>query len=212
MKIEQLPLGALQTNCYIIYEKSSAIVVDPGGNFDQLNNRIHELDVTVQAILLTHAHFDHIGALQEAADTWNCPVYLHEAEKEWLGDPDKNGSSKFPGIVHVTASEADVLWTDTGDKSVGDFKFVLMHTPGHSPGSVTYYFPQLQTAVSGDVLFKGGVGRTDLYEGDHDLLMETIHETMLSLPEDTKVLSGHGPETVIGIEMDTNPFINGFGW
>ncbi|SDN41549.1 MBL fold metallo-hydrolase [Alkalicoccus daliensis] len=212
MNYERMPLGALQTNSFILWKDQKAIVIDPAGEAEKLAARLEELQVEVEAILLTHAHFDHIGALEKVRKRWNCPVYLHEEEKDWLGDEKLNGSGLFPGIEKVSCSPADYHWEKEGVKQIGSFQFELLETPGHSPGSVTYYFSEEKTAFSGDVLFRGGVGRTDLPGGNHDVLLTSIHEKLLELPEETLILNGHGPETTIMAEKETNPFINGFGW
>jgi hydroxyacylglutathione hydrolase len=212
MKYERIPLGPLQTNGYLIYEDGKALIIDPGGEVDKLLSRVKELNLEIEAVLLTHAHFDHIGALEQVRDELKCPVYLHKEEKDWLGSPQLNGSGVFPGIEPVECREADHLWKEEGEKQVGSFFFYLFETPGHSPGSVTYYFINEEAAFSGDVLFRGGVGRTDLHGGDQETLMKSIHDKLLVMNDETEILNGHGPSTVIGEEKETNPFINGFGW
>lgn len=212
MKFERIPLGALQTNCYLIYQDSKGLVVDPGGDAEKLLERVRRLDLEIDAVLLTHAHFDHIGALEEIRRKFDCKVYLHTAEKDWLSDESLNGSGLFPGIDKISCEQADIHWESEGEYHVGNFTFKLFETPGHSPGSVTYYFKEENVAFSGDVLFRGGVGRTDLPGGDQETLMNSIHERLLDLPEETIICSGHGPETTIGDEKEVNPFINGFGW
>jgi hydroxyacylglutathione hydrolase len=212
MKYERVPLGPLQTNGYIIYKDGEGLIVDPGGEADFLLGRIKELNIKVQAVLLTHAHFDHIGALEKVREELQCPVYLHEAEDEWLENTQLNGSGVFPGIDEISCKKAEKLWTEEGEKEIGSFGFYLFETPGHSPGSVTYYFLHENLAFSGDVLFRGGVGRTDLTGGSQEVLLDSIHEKLLLLPDETEILNGHGPETTIGEEKETNPFINGFGW
>lgn len=212
MKYERIPLGPLETNCYLIYQNYRALIVDPGGNPDKLLARIKELQLEAEAVLLTHAHFDHIGALEEIRTALNVPVYLHEAEADWPADEKLNGSGLFPGIQPLRCKRADQHWQREGKFEVGSFQFELFETPGHSPGSVTYFFQEAAAAFSGDVLFRGGVGRTDLPGGDHETLMASIHGRMLELPDDTVICSGHGPETTIAGEKEVNPFINGFGW
>lgn len=212
MNYERLPLGPLQTNCYILWKGKQGIVIDPGGDSERLQETVERLKINIEAILLTHAHFDHIGALDKVRKEWECPVYLHQAEENWLLNDKLNGSGIFPGIEKVSCRKADHLWETEGIFQVGNFEFELFETPGHSPGSVTYYFPEMKAAFSGDVLFRGGVGRTDLPGGDHDTLLNTIHDKLLVLPEETIILNGHGPETTIAAEKETNPFINGFGW
>ncbi|MGJ9381765.1 MBL fold metallo-hydrolase [Salipaludibacillus sp. CF4.18] len=213
MNWKRISLGPLQTNGFVIYNESKeALMIDPGGDEDKLFTLLAEEDLTILAILLTHAHFDHIGGVEAVRKKYKCPVYVHEKEKEWLSQPELNGSGLFQGIESVVANKAEKTFMKQGILEVGSFKCELLETPGHSPGSVSFYFPKEKIIFSGDVLFRGGVGRTDLPGGSHDVLMETIHDKMLTLPDDTIVANGHGPETTITEEKETNPFINGFGW
>ena len=129
MKIKQLPLGPLQTNCYIVYNKKEALIFDPGGEADKLIDWLKQSNLTPKAILLTHAHFDHIGAVESIRDTFQIPVYLHPAEKDWLSDPNLNGSALFP-VDEIAISEADHYLEDN-DYNIGDFHIEVRHTPGH---------------------------------------------------------------------------------
>lgn len=207
---EQLPLGPLQTNCYVLANsKKNCIIVDPGEEGARLINHLQQRKLTPQAILLTHAHFDHIGAVDYIRNTYNIPVYLHNKEKNWLIDPTLNGSHLFM-MGEIKIKEADHHFSSECEMTVGDFIFEVFETPGHSPGSVSFYFKDDGIVVSGDALFQGSVGRTDLPGGDHGQLMKSIHDKLLVLPEETQVLPGHGQPTTIGEEMDSNPFLNGF--
>lgn len=210
MKWRQLPLGPLQTNCYIFSnEEKECLVIDPGGDANKLNSILEKQHLKPIAILLTHAHFDHIGAVDDIRNKWKIPVYLHKNEKDWLTDPSLNGSQFFmAGAVKV--SEADELIKSEGILTIGSFSLEIYETPGHSPGSVSYYSAEAGLVFSGDALFAGSIGRTDLPGGNHDQLLKSIHDKLLTLPEDTHVLSGHGPETTIELEMERNPFLNGF--
>ncbi|WP_078552887.1 MBL fold metallo-hydrolase [Bacillus alkalicellulosilyticus] len=211
MNYKQIPLGPLQTNCYVLIDDAKKMVIfDPGGNGEQLNEWIAEQGFEPIAILLTHAHFDHIGAVDVVRQRWNIPVYLHKNEEDWLANPEKNGSAFFMGDAAITASKADHLLEKDGTLNVGSFSFTVLHTPGHSPGSVSYYFEKENVVFSGDALFSGSIGRTDLREGNHEQLLQSIHTKLLELPEETVVASGHGPLTTIGQEMDSNPFLSGF--
>ncbi|WP_408006747.1 MBL fold metallo-hydrolase [Pseudalkalibacillus sp. A8] len=211
MEWKQLTVGPVQANCYLLWNgQREALIIDPGSEADRINQEIEGLGLKPVAILLTHAHFDHIGALDEVRSRWKAPVYLHKEELKWLGNPDLNGSSFFPMVQSVVMNEADHVLKGGQDLEVGSFTFKVLHTPGHSPGSVSFYFKESDLVVSGDALFMGSIGRTDLPGGDHKLLLKSIHNQLLSLDEETLVLSGHGPSTTIGDEMNSNPFLNGF--
>jgi hydroxyacylglutathione hydrolase len=211
MKWQQLPLGSIQTNCYIVYDKDkNCIIIDPGGEAKKLTNLLTSRGLKPLAVLLTHAHFDHIGGVDAVRETYNIPVYLHKKEEKWLGDPMLNGSQFFPIIEPMRINPADHLLAGEGPMNIGNFAFTVFHTPGHSPGSVSFYFEVEGFVISGDALFQGSIGRTDLPGGNQAQLLKSIHDKLLTLPEDTYVLSGHGPVTTIGEEMDSNPFLNGF--
>ncbi|MCD8502247.1 MAG: MBL fold metallo-hydrolase [Bacillaceae bacterium] len=212
MQWEQFPLGPLQTNAYILYnEKNEAIIFDPGGEGMKLNTIIEAKALKPHAILLTHGHFDHIGGVDEVRDLWKVPVYIHKNEQDWLTDASKNGSNLFmPGSGIKAKAPADYLINEEGKLEIGSFECQVFETPGHSPGSVSYYFKEANIIFSGDVLFYGGIGRTDLPGGDSKTLLASIHEKLLGLPEETIVASGHGPTTTIANEIQSNPFLNGF--
>ncbi|MED0704379.1 MULTISPECIES: MBL fold metallo-hydrolase [Aeribacillus] len=211
MKWMRIPLGLLQTNTYILTnDKNECILFDPGDEGEKLIEVLRKHQLTPLAILLTHAHFDHIGAIDDVRKVWNIPVYVHEKEQKWLGDPSLNGSGHFMNGKNVTVEEADEIIREEGSLTIGSFQFSLFETPGHSPGSISYYLEEANAVFSGDVLFKGSIGRTDLLGGNHEELLKSIHEKLLVLPEETIVLPGHGSETTIIEEMETNPFLNGF--
>ncbi|MGP4080905.1 MBL fold metallo-hydrolase [Pseudalkalibacillus sp. R45] len=211
MEWKQLTVGPVQANCYLLWNgKREALIIDPGSEGDRINQEIETLGLKPSAILLTHAHFDHIGALDEVRSKWHVPVYLHQEELEWLGNPDLNGSSFFPMVQSVVMNEADHVLKGGQNLEIDGFSCKVLYTPGHSPGSVSFYFKESELVVSGDALFMGSIGRTDLPGGDHKRLLKSIHNQLLSLDEETQVLSGHGPSTTIGEEMNSNPFLNGF--
>lgn len=211
MKWEQIPLGPLQTNSYILSNDSrECLVFDPGSEGGKLNKHLENNGLTPLAILLTHAHFDHIGAVDEVRDKWNIPVYIHKNEEGWLEDPEQNGSAYFALAEAITARKADRIIDGEGQLEIGPFTMDIYETPGHSPGSVSYYFRDEAVVFAGDALFAGSIGRTDLPGGNHDQLIQSIHDRLLTLPEETVVAPGHGPETNVQNEMDSNPFLNGF--
>ncbi|WP_077326967.1 MBL fold metallo-hydrolase [Virgibacillus siamensis] len=204
MHIKSLSLGPLGTNCYIIYNDTEALVIDPGGDAEQVIHFLTETKVKPLAILLTHAHFDHIGGVEELRNHYNVNVYVHQMEADWLDNPHLNGSTLFMGGEIVT-SKAEKHF-EHGPLQFNNFSFEVIHTPGHSPGSVSFVFQDQKFAVSGDVLFYGGIGRTDLPGGDIKQLEQSIKHSLYSLPETFKIYPGHGPETTIGQEKRQNPF------
>lgn len=206
IKISRMPLGPMATNAYIIYENKQAIVIDPGGDFEKLNSYLQERELDVIAVLLTHAHFDHIGAVDQVREAYGAPVYLHEAESDWLMDPSKNGSSLFP-VGEVTAKPADRS-LEAGQLEIGPFTFEVRHTPGHSPGSMSFVFRNQRFTVAGDTLFQRGMGRTDLPGGDREQLEQSINEQLFSLRNDMRIYPGHGLATTIEEEKKENPFFN----
>src|SRR5699024_1496285 len=164
MNIKQLSLGPLGTNGYVVSKDSYALIIDPGGDPEKMIAYITEEKLKPQAILVTHAHFDHIGGLEAIRNHYQIDVYIHELEKKWLVDPDLNGSSRFM-LGKIVAEPADKV-ISIGTKRIEPFEFEVIHTPGHSPGSISFIFKNEPFILSGDVLFQEGIGRTDLPGGD----------------------------------------------
>lgn len=206
MEWKRLELGPIGTNCYILYEQNNGVIVDPGGDSDEIIDTLTSLEVAPEAILLTHAHFDHIGAVEKIRNYYQIPVYLHDAEWEWPETPTLNGSAYFP-VGTVTAGPADHRLKE-GELLLQHFRFEVKHTPGHSPGSVSFINHENKLAISGDALFKQGIGRTDLAGGNMEELLASIEEKLFSLSGEFLVLPGHGPVTKIGDERVNNPFFS----
>lgn len=210
LKIHTYPLGPIQTNCYIIEESGGqCLIVDPGEEAERIIQIVDGAGLKPIAILLTHAHFDHIGAVDAVRDHFGIPVHIHPAEQEWLSNPDLNGSSRYPGLPVVRNREAEHLLAE-GELELGPFAMDVRHTPGHSPGSVSFIFEDAGFAVVGDTLFRQSVGRTDLPGGDTATLLASIHDKLLTLEDDCIIYPGHGPATTPDYEKDANPFLNGF--
>jgi glyoxylase-like metal-dependent hydrolase (beta-lactamase superfamily II) len=203
------PVGPIQANCYLLHDQTTGecLIIDPGAAFEKIKTIIDREKFHPIAILLTHAHFDHIGALDKARDEWNIPVYLHSEESDWPQNPMKNGSAHFSRIRPVIARKAEHMLSDHDKLLLGPFSCLVLHTPGHSPGGVSFYFEDERTVFCGDALFHGSIGRTDQYGGDQDQLLASIHDQLLTLPEDTIACPGHGPQTTIGEEANSNPFL-----
>ncbi len=211
LNIRTYPLGPVQANCYLISNSNKeCLVIDPGGEGDKLVHQIRVLNLKPIAILLTHAHFDHIGAVDDVRNTFKIPVYLHKKESKWLQDPMKNGSGRYAEIPNIQIEPADYLIEQEQRLELANFTFDILYTPGHSPGSITFLFEDEGFAIVGDTLFEGSIGRTDLEGGDSKQLLESIHNKLLALDEETIIYSGHGNPTRVDIEMEQNPFLNGF--
>lgn len=197
------------TNAYLIWDQETkrGVVVDPGSGVEPLLTVVEKAQLTVEAILLTHAHFDHIGGVEDMREATDAPVYIHEEEANALTDPQINGSILF-GMGAIRARQADKLLKGDEEMTFLGRKVKVMHTPGHSPGGVSYFWEAEHLLVSGDVLFQGSIGRTDLPGGDYDTLMESLKQVMV-LPPQTRVLPGHGSDTTIEQERQGNPFIQG---
>jgi hydroxyacylglutathione hydrolase len=204
MEWKQVPLGTMQTNCYVLKkEDKSCLIIDPGSEGEKLIQILKQEELNPVAVVLTHAHYDHIGAIDTIRDEYHIPVYLHENEKDWLSSPALN-------LGNVSVKEADELITGEQELTIGSFTFQIYETPGHSPGSISLYFKDDNIVCSGDVLFKRSIGRSDLPNCNPEHLMKSIHDKLLTLPENTTVLCGHGSVTTIGNELESNPFLNGF--
>jgi glyoxylase-like metal-dependent hydrolase (beta-lactamase superfamily II) len=206
ISIEALSLGPLQTNAYLLKdpESNQAVIIDPGMNPQSLIKRIADLDVV--AILLTHAHFDHIGGVDEIRKLKNCPVYIHDLEADWLTDAKKNGSLRWSEVTPPIITDAAEFGLAEGMKlELLGVSFKVFHTPGHSPGSVSFLYEN--HLFGGDVLFKLGVGRTDLAGGSERVLLDSIHNKLFKLDDAVKVYPGHGPRTTIGYEKANNPYV-----
>ncbi|TWT26146.1 MBL fold metallo-hydrolase [Planomicrobium sp. CPCC 101110] len=210
LKIDQMELGPVQTNCYIISNDSKeCLIFDPGEESGKISALLKKKGLKPLAILLTHAHFDHIGAIDELREQYQIPVYLHQLEKDWLSRPNLNGSGKYAMVPDYRMKDADILLRDEKRLEIGSFKMDLYHTPGHSPGSLTYSFGPEDFAIVGDTLFRGSIGRTDLIEGSEAKLLHSIRESLLTLPEHMILYPGHGPETTPLQEKNNNPFLRG---
>ena len=207
MEIKTMPVGMIGTNCYILSKDNHALIVDPGGDADQIIQYIEENELTPLGILLTHAHFDHIGGLEAVRNKFQLNVYINEAEQNWLTDPMLNGSHKLMGN-EIIATEAEIT-IEEGPFAIGEFQFTVAHTPGHSPGSMSFIFTDTKQVFSGDALFNQGIGRTDLLGGDLPTLEHSIKEKLYKLEDAYEVYPGHGPSTTIGFEKVNNPFFRG---
>lgn len=213
INVRKYSLGPIQTNCYIVSNKSKeCLIFDPGEEAQRLLKEIRANGLKPLAIFLTHTHFDHIGAVDEVRDEFRIPLYVHEKEVKWLQDPLKNGSGKYVELPNYVVREPEDEHIIRKEQlfTISDFSFKAVFTPGHSPGSISYIFEDDGFAIVGDTLFERSIGRTDLIGGSTSVLLKSIHEKLLSLPEDTIIYPGHGEYTTTAAEMESNPFLNGF--
>ncbi|MCP2037634.1 MBL fold metallo-hydrolase [Chryseobacterium sp. HSC-36S06] len=209
LQIKSFAFNPFSENTYIVFnDTKNAFIIDPGNFSDpetaMLEKFIHDQDLKVRNILLTHAHIDHVLGLQKAYDVYNVPVILHELEKEMLDrnpmDANRFGFffKPFEGEIEFI-SESEILKLDNDE-------FKILHVPGHSPGHIALHNETQKFIISGDVLFEGSIGRTDLYKGNHEQLIESIKTKLFVLDEETKVYNGHGNPTTVGFEKNHNPF------
>jgi hydroxyacylglutathione hydrolase len=200
-------VGPVAENCFFAARDGAtkAIVVDPGDESARLIAGLDELGLTVEAILLTHTHFDHVGAVAPLARHTGAPVYCPELEKQVLADI--MSYVPWAGFGPFESYDADVLVSGGERLQLAGLEIDVLFTPGHSPGHVTYSIPAEQAVFSGDVLFQGSIGRTDLPGGDTATLMRTLAQLVETLPDETTVYPGHMGVTTIGQERETNPFL-----
>ena len=200
-------VGLVQENCFLLRGDGSqgALIVDPGDEAPVILNAVEELGVTIEAILVTHCHFDHIGAVAPVAESTGAPVYVSEIERPVLADI--MSYVPFPGFGPYESYEADHTLKGGEKLELAGFEIDVLFTPGHSPGHLTYSIPSEQAIFSGDVLFQGSVGRVDLPGGDWQTLLASIGGLIESLPEETTVYPGHMGITSLGAERRTNPFL-----
>ena len=207
MEIKRLVLGLVRTNCYIVYteETKKAVIIDPAADSRRIMDEISALGVTPEAILLTHGHFDHMLAAESLKNGYQIPVCVHKADAELLRDASLNCSEQF---LHMSyAISADEELEDGQSLRFLDGTLMVISTPGHTEGSCCYYAKNDTVLFSGDTLFQGSVGRTDLPTGRAAQLVHSVREKLFVLPEDTLVLSGHGDQTTIGEEKQYNPYV-----
>ncbi len=200
MKVEIVRVGMFQTNCYLVYNDGEMLIIDPGASFKKIDEAIskHE-NIKVVAILLTHGHFDHIGAADKLKEKYNCPIIASKDDEKILRNIKYNSLAGF-----ATEVESDIDWIEKDELDIGSINVKVLFTPGHSAGSVMYIIDN--KLFSGDTLFRLSVGRTDLYSGSSYLLRESLQQ-LYNLDRDMIVYPGHEGSTTVGFELDHNPYI-----
>ena len=204
---EILPVGPLQCNCSVIGDETNreAMVIDPGDDIQDVLDLIRKHHLQVKQIVITHAHIDHVGGAMKLRAATGAPILLNQndyallnmldAQAAWIG-------MRSPGKVEIDRS------VTTGENvTAGSLSASILHTPGHTEGSICLYFPAERKLIAGDTLFAGSIGRTDLPGGSMQKILRSLHDTVLALPDETVVVPGHGPLTTIGEERETNPFL-----
>lgn len=204
---EILPVGPLQCNCSVIGDEQSreAIVIDPGDDIAQIVALIQKHNLQVKQIVITHAHIDHVGGAMKLRAVTGAPILLNQSDYALLKMLDVQAAwlgMANPGKVEIDQSVGSGDLVQTGSLAAQ-----VLHTPGHTEGSICLYFPAEKTLIAGDTLFAGSIGRTDLPGGSYEKIIHSLHDQILALPDDTAVVPGHGPLTNIGQERDSNPFL-----
>src|SRR5215472_874445 len=202
-----IPVGPLQCNCSVIGDEQTheAMVIDPGDQIDDILQILQEEKLMLKQIVITHAHIDHVGGAMKLKAATGAPILMNQNDYALLKMLDMQAAwvgMRSPGEVKIDegAAQGQIL-------KIGNITSSVIHTPGHTEGSICVYFPAEQKLIAGDTLFAGSIGRTDLPGGSFDKIIRSLHQKVLSLPDETSVVPGHGPLTTIGDERESNPFL-----
>ncbi len=206
MIVEKLVVGPLAANCYIVADEvtKEGLIIDPGDEAEAILKKVRRLGIDIKIIFLTHGHMDHMAALKGVKEATGAPVAIHADDAKSLYN---RSLSMFLSVAHQKPLAPDRLLKGWESIEVGNLRFTVLPTPGHSPGGICLYGEGV--CFSGDTLFNYGIGRADLPGGDYSQLMESIHNKLMILPDEVVVYPGHGPETTIGDERRGNPFLQG---
>jgi len=207
MILETFPVGPLQCNCTILGDEEAheAIVIDPGDEVGRIHRRLTELGLKLKQILVTHAHFDHVGGALKLKRLTGAPIYLNEKDLPLLKMMEEQAA--WVGVATPETAQPDESLAEGLVVGLERFPAQVIHTPGHTQGSVCLHFVPLKLLIAGDTLFTGSIGRTDLPGGNYGQIVDSIHSRLLVLGDETKVIPGHGPLTTIGEERESNPFL-----
>jgi hydroxyacylglutathione hydrolase len=207
MILETFPVGPLRCNCTILGDEVTheAMVVDPGDNIPEILSRLQRHGLTVRQIVVTHAHIDHVGGAALLKKATGAPVLLNQQDMDLLAMMEMQAG--WLGVEPPEVAPPDVSAEDGLAVGLAKLPAEVLHTPGHTPGSICLLFPEQQLLLAGDTLFAGSIGRTDLPGGNGKLILRSLHDRLLVLPDATRVVPGHGRETTIGEERQSNPFL-----
>ena len=204
---EIIPVGPLQCNCSVVGDEGTreAMVIDPGDEIDEIMALVQKHRLTVKQIVITHAHIDHVGGAMKLRQLTGAPILLNQNDYALLKMLDVQAA--WVGMAAPAKVEIDQPLSEGDKVRAGAVEASILHTPGHTEGSVCLYFPGQRKLIAGDTLFAGSIGRTDLPGGSFDKIMSSLHQRVLALPDETIVVPGHGPLTTIGDERENNPFL-----
>jgi glyoxylase-like metal-dependent hydrolase (beta-lactamase superfamily II) len=209
LSIVKVILGPAQTNTYLVANEKTkeAVVIDPAWDGETILSAARKRGWQIGGIWLTHAHFDHFGGAAAVASGFNppLPMALHPDDRELWG---RQGDASRFGMQIDPGPEPTIELTDGQILHIGEIELEVRHTPGHTPGGVIYFCPSEQVAFVGDLIFQGSIGRTDFPGGDYDAVIKSIRNQVFSLPDETRLMPGHGPESTVGAERANNPFLS----
>ena len=205
--LETFPVGPLQCNCTILGDPATheAIVIDPGEEISRIHRRLTELGLKLTQILITHAHIDHIGGALRLKHLTGAPILLNQNDLPLLAMMEQQAS--WLGTATPETTPPDASLADGMRVGLDSYPAEILHTPGHTQGSVCLHFAPMKLLIAGDTLFAGSIGRTDLPGGNARQIIDSIHSRLMVLPEETQVIPGHGPATTVGYEQERNPFL-----
>ncbi len=207
MIFESFQVGPLACNCTLLGDEQAheAIVIDPGDEVDRIHKRLTALGLTLKQILVTHAHIDHVGGALKLKRLTGAPIFLNENDLPLLKMMAEQ--AEWLGVATPDTAPPDGTLADGATVGLEHYSARVLHTPGHTQGSICLHFVPLKLLIAGDTLFAGSIGRTDLPGGDFEQIIDSIKTRLLALPDETRVLPGHGPVTMIGEERKSNPFL-----
>jgi len=206
MILEGFPVGPIQANCYIVGDENShkGVVIDPGDEADRILERLAHHNLEAEIIFNTHGHFDHVGGNKKLKEVTGAKIAIHPDDVHYLNKLSESAAAW--GMAAENSPPPDMLLADGQVVEADGLRFTVLHTPGHSPGSVSLVLEGTDIVFTGDLIFAGSIGRTDFPGGDYTALIQSVKEKIFTLGDDVRILSGHGPQTTVGFEKQHNPF------